>query len=546
MKQLSIYEILEKLNSVNSEATRSAVEQVKNLNHIEESEQLDESSYSAKDARAGKDIGKPGKAFSKIAKDAGERYGSKERGEKVAGAVLKKLRAHEGVEETDMEEGNAFSGAIAKAKADGIQKGETIKFAGKTYPVKEEELDEMEYHDRDRFDKNADTGDTYKRGNMTITKTKSGIQVKHAPKDDADSNSDDDYDEFGNLKAGAKKKADGEKKGRGRPKGTGKKIGARGPQFKKKVKESDDDAEYGQEGDMAKDDLHSLQDAAAELSSILNDNDDLPEWVQSKITKALDYINSSNQYMHNEKRDMDDVEEPVAEKAVSKAQQKFMGMVHAAQKGEKPASKEVAKVAKSMKKSDATDFAATKHKGLPEKKEKEVEENTVAGSVATAPAGGKAKGIFGKGVYEGKKVDESFEKRFNEMLSESMSVNVSADTNGQKNVTVTANDEDAEHLSQLLKMAGLFGSGGYESACSSCGCQDCECDSEAVEEDYSNSPAEEVRDTEYMTNTIAGGLNKKKVTGMTTIPVVPTQKVTNEEVDRAKNLWNLYQDYKAS
>jgi hypothetical protein len=60
----------------------------------------------------------------------------------------------------------------------------------------------------------------------------------------------------------------------------------------------------------------------------------------------------------------------LAEKAVSKKQQKFMGMVHAAQKGEKPASKEVAKVAKTMKKKDAKDFASTKHKGLPEKKKK--------------------------------------------------------------------------------------------------------------------------------------------------------------------------------
>lgn len=60
----------------------------------------------------------------------------------------------------------------------------------------------------------------------------------------------------------------------------------------------------------------------------------------------------------------------VDEKAVSKAQQKFMGMVHAAQKGEKPMSKAVADVAKSMKKGDVKDFAQTKHKGLPEKKKK--------------------------------------------------------------------------------------------------------------------------------------------------------------------------------
>jgi hypothetical protein len=62
------------------------------------------------------------------------------------------------------------------------------------------------------------------------------------------------------------------------------------------------------------------------------------------------------------------LQEVLSEKAVSKKQQKFMGMVHAAQKGEKPASKEVAKVAKDMGKKDAKDFASTKHKGLPEKK----------------------------------------------------------------------------------------------------------------------------------------------------------------------------------
>ena len=62
----------------------------------EEEEELDEATYSAKAARAGKDIGKPGKAFAMIAKSAAKRYGSKERGEKVAGAVLAKLRAKKG------------------------------------------------------------------------------------------------------------------------------------------------------------------------------------------------------------------------------------------------------------------------------------------------------------------------------------------------------------------------------------------------------------------------------------------------------------------
>jgi hypothetical protein len=58
--------------------------------------------------------------------------------------------------------------------------------------------------------------------------------------------------------------------------------------------------------------------------------------------------------------------------AVSKAQQRFMGMVHAAQKGEEPSSPEVAKVAADMDKKSAKDFASTKHKGLPDKKEESV------------------------------------------------------------------------------------------------------------------------------------------------------------------------------
>ena len=57
--------------------------------------------------------------------------------------------------------------------------------------------------------------------------------------------------------------------------------------------------------------------------------------------------------------------------AKSKAQQRFMGMVHAAQKGDKAASAKVAKVAKRMKKKDAEDYASTKHKGLPTKVKKE-------------------------------------------------------------------------------------------------------------------------------------------------------------------------------
>lgn len=72
--------------------------------------------------------------------------------------------------------------------------------------------------------------------------------------------------------------------------------------------------------------------------------------------------------------------ESINEKASSKQQQKFFGMAHAIQKGEKVkgASPELKKVAKSMGKQDVKDFASTKHKGLPTKVD---EQATVTESV---------------------------------------------------------------------------------------------------------------------------------------------------------------------
>ena len=61
--------------------------------------------------------------------------------------------------------------------------------------------------------------------------------------------------------------------------------------------------------------------------------------------------------------------------AQSKQQQKFMGLVHAIQKGDVPASDaspEAQKVAQDMKPSDVKDFASTSHKGLPKKVKQEI------------------------------------------------------------------------------------------------------------------------------------------------------------------------------
>ncbi len=55
--------------------------------------------------------------------------------------------------------------------------------------------------------------------------------------------------------------------------------------------------EYDREGDMAKDDLRTINSAAKELYAILDADENLPEWVQAKITKAVDYIDTVRDYM---------------------------------------------------------------------------------------------------------------------------------------------------------------------------------------------------------------------------------------------------------
>ena len=98
--------------------------------------------------------------------------------------------------------------------------------------------------------------------------------------------------------------------------------------------------------------------------------------------------------------------------AVSKQQRKFMGLVHAVQKGEVPASK-VSKsardAAKQIKKKDVEDFASTDEKGLPKKKQKEAVSVNEAGGVVTARIQQKPKGYWavfnsrGQSQFEGNK-----------------------------------------------------------------------------------------------------------------------------------------------
>ena len=98
---------------------------------------MEEAAYSFKAARSGKDIGKPGKNFAKIASKAGKEYGSEEKGKKVAGAILAKIRAKHMEEQVSLmptasstPKQSSFGSAFAAARKAGQS---TFSMGGKSY-----------------------------------------------------------------------------------------------------------------------------------------------------------------------------------------------------------------------------------------------------------------------------------------------------------------------------------------------------------------------------------------------------------------------------
>jgi len=119
----------------------------------EQVEDLDETRF-----KKGQDVGAPGMNFKKIAASAAKRYGSKEAGNRVAGAVLKKVMAKEEDEdqqfdETIIKEDFNFEAPMEFTFADylkaatslaesqeGVEEYEIVKLAHDAFKVQEEEL----------------------------------------------------------------------------------------------------------------------------------------------------------------------------------------------------------------------------------------------------------------------------------------------------------------------------------------------------------------------------------------------------------------------
>ncbi len=61
-----------------------------------------------------------------------------------------------------------------------------------------------------------------------------------------------------------------------------------------------DPREYGYEGEMAMSQLKGIMMHAKQMHDMLKPDTDLPEWVQSKITLAYDYIQTAADYTKTE------------------------------------------------------------------------------------------------------------------------------------------------------------------------------------------------------------------------------------------------------
>lgn len=90
------------------------------------------------------------------------------------------------------------------------------------------------------------------------------------------------------------------------------------------AKDKQDEGEYGYEGDMAMSQLRTIIRNCEEMMKVLDKETDLPEWVQSKITLATDYLQTANDYLMSELEEevtLDEVSrvyEPITKKMVAR------------------------------------------------------------------------------------------------------------------------------------------------------------------------------------------------------------------------------------
>ena len=75
--------------------------------------------------------------------------------------------------------------------------------------------------------------------------------------------------------------------------------GKEGPTYEG-AEDIEDRGEYDQEGDMVKDNLHTIRREAERLEKILSNNENVPEWVQDKLAQVKGMLTASSEYMQTQ------------------------------------------------------------------------------------------------------------------------------------------------------------------------------------------------------------------------------------------------------
>ena len=98
----------------------------------------------------------------------------------------------------------------------------------------------------------------------------------------------------------------------------------------KDLREAKDSREYGYEGEMVMSQLKGIMNHANQMHNMLKPDTDLPEWVQSKITLAYDYMQTAADYMATEMKEetqIDELSKETMKSYVGKADARTMDRV---------------------------------------------------------------------------------------------------------------------------------------------------------------------------------------------------------------------------
>jgi len=419
------------------------------------------------------------------------------------------------------DEGNAFTGALAKTP-----KGGKFKVGGKEF-TDTSSVDEDD-------DKNPFTN--YKKPRTDTPRTG---EVTHGAKHDTKHTATGRVvtrrvDAQGNS-VGSETDAEGntiDKRGRGRPKGPEKapeRTTAKAYKHKGERKVKEGDMEEGHDQGQAQQIYNDLADIRA-IAKQAQRGGEFPQGYASRLESVLyaamtmikNQQSGDAQVREAESTAKKDSHAERAGKRVAKDieyDEKKKDGIHGKKRGAEDdrAEKAGKKVAKDIEHDDKKD---------------EVKEDE--------PKKSNSKFKFGGSVYE------TLDAQLETLITEGMSVTVNMSQNSDdghpsnKSITVNADGEDAERLAELLQMAGLSQQSG---SCSSCGSSPCGC--EMVDENDPNWPS----NTETSDNALqySGGLNGPKSTGQSTVPVLASQlrrQVSMEQSAKVEqNLLNLYRTF---